>query len=155
MVLESKAHRKYLLDNAKYIQETTPGSLKKVLIVRDLTPVQREERRERLAYKTRSCQSDKQNTSRMTNLNPRSQFQPAAIEVNAELSPITSEANVHVSHLIFSTHLSHINRFADSQPIRDLTSVYNNSTVMNQTFFGGLSQENAKQEPTSPVISHR
>ena len=38
MVLESKTHRKYLLDNANYIQEKTPGSLKKVIVVRDLTP---------------------------------------------------------------------------------------------------------------------
>ena len=139
VVLESKAHRKYLLDNAKYIQEKAPGSLKKVIIVRDLTPVQREERRERFANKRRSGQLDKQNRSGMTNPNPPSQFHPTAMEVNAELSPITSNANIHVSHLMSSTHLSHINHLADSQPTGDLTSAYNNSTVMDQTIIGGLS----------------
>ena len=91
-----------------------------------------------LLNKMRSGQSDKQKSSAMTNPNPPSQFQPAAMEVNAELSPITSNANVHVPHLMSSTHLSNINHLADSQPTEDLTSAYNNSTVMDQTIIGGL-----------------
>ena len=49
MALESKAHRKYFFDNAKYIQEKTPGSLMKVIIDRDFTTVQRDERRVKFA----------------------------------------------------------------------------------------------------------
>ena len=54
-----------------------------------------------------------------------------------------------------STHLSQLNHYTDSQPVRDLSTVYNERTVIKRTLIGGLSQGNAIQEPTSPDMSHR
>ena len=58
VVLQSKAHKTYLLDNAKYIQEKAPQNMKKVIIVRDLTPGQRQERRDRFASRRNSDQPE-------------------------------------------------------------------------------------------------
>ena len=49
VVLQSKTHRKYLLDNDKFIKDKATENMKYVIIVRDLTLVQRQERRNRLA----------------------------------------------------------------------------------------------------------
>ena len=45
IVLESKSQRKAILDNAKFIQHKAPLSLKNVIISKDLTPTQRQERK--------------------------------------------------------------------------------------------------------------
>ena len=45
VILQNRAHRKYLLDNAKYIEEKAPHSLKRVIINKDLTLAQRHEKK--------------------------------------------------------------------------------------------------------------
>ena len=47
IVLETKAQRKVILDNAKYNQYKTPLNLRRVIISKDLTAAQRNERRQR------------------------------------------------------------------------------------------------------------
>ena len=42
LVLEMKSQKKILLDNAKFVPDKTPMYLRQVIIVRDLTPTQRE-----------------------------------------------------------------------------------------------------------------
>lgn len=147
VVLQSKAHRKYLLDNAKHIQVKGPESMKRVIIVKDLTPVQRQERRTRLANKRVRTQTEVEQ-NRAINLNPDSQS--IEMEVNEVLSPI-----LPVSNLMSSTHLSQVNQFTDSQPARDLSAVYDNTTLIEKTIIGGLSQGNTLREPTSPDINDR
>ena len=44
IVLANKSHRKYLLDNARTLQEKAPTYMKDVIISKDLTPEQRKEK---------------------------------------------------------------------------------------------------------------
>ena len=88
----------------------------------------------------------------MTNQSQISQNQHAVMEVNDNLSPISNVSPV--SHVMSSTHLSQINHYTDSQPVRDLSAVYNETTMIERTLIYGLSQGNAIQEPTSPDMSH-
>ena len=89
VVLQSKAHKEYLLDNAKYIQEKAPQNMKKVIIVKDLTPGQRHERRETLASRRNSDQNNHPNRGSVTNQSQISQNLHAVMEVNDNLSPIS------------------------------------------------------------------
>ena len=57
MVLESKAQRKFLLDNARFIQSKAQPSFRRVIITKDLTPKQREERRAKFQNKRRNTPS--------------------------------------------------------------------------------------------------
>ena len=45
VILAEKSHRKFMLDNAKFIPTKLPQHLKNLIISKDLTPVQREERK--------------------------------------------------------------------------------------------------------------
>ena len=103
-MLQSKAHKEYLLDNAKYIQGKAPQNMKKVIIVKDLNPGQRQERRDTLASRRNSDQNNQPNRGRVTNQSQISQNQHAVMEVNDNLSPISHVSPV--SHVMSSTHLS-------------------------------------------------
>ena len=147
VVLQSKADRKYLLDNANYIQVKAPESMKRVIIVKDLTPVQRQERRTRLVDRRMRAQTEEEQ-NRETN--PICDNQSIAMEVNEVLSPI-----LPVSYLMSSTHLSQVNQYAASQPTRELSAIYEDTTSIEKTIIGGLSQGNTLKEPTSPDINDR
>lgn len=45
VVLDSKSERKFLLENAKFIEEKVPENFKRVTISRDMTNAQRAERK--------------------------------------------------------------------------------------------------------------
>ena len=105
--------------------------MKKVIIVRDLTPVRRHERRNRLASRRGRDQFNQPNTSKVTNQNQDNHNQSAAIEVNGCLSPISHVSPV--SNVMSSTHLSQVNQFTDSQPVRDLSAVYDDTTLREDT----------------------
>lgn len=47
VLLNSKVQRRTLLENAKYIKEKAPPNMTRVIISRDLTPLQRNERKQR------------------------------------------------------------------------------------------------------------
>lgn len=147
VVLQNKAHRKYLLDNAKYIQAKVPEHMRRVIIVRDLTPVQRQERRTWLVNRRERARNE---AGQIREISQIQDTQSTVMEVNEMLSPI-----LPVSNLMSSTHLSQANQFTDSQPNRDLSAVYENTTLIEKTIIGGLSQGNTLKEPTSPDINDR
>ena len=72
------------------------------------------------------------------------------MEVQEQFSPI-----LPVSVLMSSTYLSQGNKLSDSQPTGNLSQVYEETTVIEKTIIGGLSQENNLKEPTSPEIKDR
>ena len=53
LVLEIRSQRKFLLDNAKFVPEKAPIHLRQAIIVKDMTPKQREERRARRRNRNR------------------------------------------------------------------------------------------------------
>ena len=148
VVLQSKAHRKYLLDNARFIKDKAPENMKNVIIVRDFTPVQRQERRNRLANRGARVENNEVRDVNEASSNQDSHNQPTAMQVNNTLSPILPMAN-----LMSSTHLSQLNQYTDSQQVRDLSAIYDHTTIIEKTIVGGLRQGNTLQEPTSPDIN--
>ena len=120
--------------------------MKRVIIVKDLSPVQRQERRNRLVDRIRAQAVEEQNRE----INPICDNQSIAMEVNEVLSPI-----LPVSNLMSSTHLSQVNQYTDSQPTRELSAIYENTNLIEKTVIGGLSQGNTLKEPTSPDINDR
>lgn len=152
VVLQNKSHKKYLLDNAKHIQAKAPHNMRRVVIVRDLTPTQRKERRDRFINRRREVPNNDQHDVARANHNQDTSNQSDTMEVNNVLSPIPRVPSV--TNLMSSTHLSQINPFTDSQTARDLSEIYEEATVTDQTIIGGLIQDNIPQEPTSPDINH-
>ena len=51
IILTERAHRKFILDNAKYIPSKVRFEFRNVIFSKDLTPQQREERRKQIATK--------------------------------------------------------------------------------------------------------
>lgn len=151
VILQNRAHRKYLLDNAKHIKEKVPPRLKRVIINKDLTLVQRQERKSRLATRRARVQVDNElaNNNNIGRQAP-TQDETMTMEVQEQFSPI-----LPVSMLMSSTHLSQGNHFSDSQPTRNLSQVYEETTLIEKTIIGGLSQGNNLIEPTSPEIKDR
>ena len=151
VILQNRAHRKYLLDNAKYIKEKAPHSLKRVIINKDLTLAQRQERKNRLATRRARVLADSE-LANNNNAGSQASIQEETVtmEVQEQFSPI-----LPVSVLMSSTHLSQGNQFSDSQPTRNLSQVYEETTVIEKTIIGGLSQGNNLKEPTSPEIKDR
>ena len=143
VVLNNKSQRKYLLDNAKLIKTNAPDYLKQVIITRDLTPNQRQERREKFINKGVRLQTNE--VSKVDRVS-QAQNQPAAMQVDTALSPIPS-----VGHMMSSTHLSQLNQYTDSQQTNNV-SAYGEDTLVDRTVLGGIRQGNYPQEPTSPNI---
>ena len=141
VVLNNKAQRKYLLDNAKFIKTKAPDYLKQVIITRDLTPNQRQKRRNRFTNKGVNLQT---NETRNVDRVNHGQSQPTAMQVDTALSPIHP-----VGHLMSSTHLSQVNQYTDSQQTK-IFNAYDEETLVDRTVIGGIRQGNYPQEPTSP-----
>lgn len=121
VVLDSKSERKFLLDNAKFIEEKVPEKFKRVIISRDMTNAQRAERKTHQRRNKYARQTAQQAT-------PRS---PVAMVTEQPVpSPIQNMPHVNIlsdSHLIPS-----------GQNQEDL---YNNTTVMqDETIPGGFTQ---------------
>ena len=87
VVLQSKAHTCLIL-NAKFIKDKAPENMKYVIIVRDLTPVQRQERRNRLAKRGAKAQNNEVRDVIGASSNQDSHNQLTAMQVNNDLSPI-------------------------------------------------------------------
>ena len=62
MILDLKAQRKFVLDKAKLVLIEADEQYRRVIITKDLTPVQREERREKIKRSKANKQSN-QNSS--------------------------------------------------------------------------------------------
>ena len=126
IVLDSKSDRKFLLTNAKYIEEKVPEKFRRVIIGKDMTPTQRTER------KTQRAKRRKQNleTTQPRQNSSLNQFRdPVAMDTENELpSPIHQMANVNsLTDSQFS-----VNSQYGEDP-------YNNTTIaQDETILGGF-----------------
>ena len=76
--LVMKSQKKFLLDNAKSVPEKAPGNLRQVIIVKDMTIKQREERRERRRNSGRNVEpADRQNIQPDHNRSNTMEIDPA------------------------------------------------------------------------------
>ena len=134
IVLESKSQRKAILDNAKFIPQKAPLSLKNVIISKDLTPTQRQERKLRRQRNNQprpdpgngnnSASPNRQPSQEGSNSDRNS---PAAMNTSLGISPIHT-----MPHINFSS-------FSQSRINED---AYNNTTIaMDETVIGGFSSQ--------------
>ena len=129
IVLESRAQRKTILENAKYIPQKVPFYLNRVIISKDLTPTQRSERKLR-------CQNNQRNQPRQMNDNKNVSTvrQNQDGDSNGGTSPTAMNMSHGVSPII---EMLHLNLSTHSQSGRALDA-YNNTTIaMDDTIMGG------------------
>lgn len=145
-MLDSKSHRRFLLENAKYIASKCDDRLSRVIIAKDLTPDQRKERREKIVARKQQQGQNTANRQRPTlQTTPARQFplsNPDVVEMQTEQqtpSPIRR---------IDGIQQTHYNVLQDSNLQNN--SLYEQSTVVNipdeTTIMGGI----LTQEATSP-----
>ena len=124
LVLEMKSQEKFLLDNAKSVPEKAPGNLRQVIIVKDMTIKQREERRERRRNRGRNVEpADRQNIqpdhnrSNTMEIDPAQQQLPSPIPGNENIqNQSLSQLNIHSSTSVFddTTLVEHIGPNSES-----------------------------------------
>ena len=90
VILDSKAQRKFLLENAKNIATKVRPRYQRVIITKDLTVEQRKERRERVNLRRRARSSQRPNSeSEEDNINHTQRARPSEMMVDEpEPSPI-------------------------------------------------------------------
>ena len=129
LILDSKAQRKFLLDNSRYVPTKADECFNRVIITKDLTPSQRQERREKI-IKAKARRQQNQNSSRDT-----SPERPAAtMEVEEPLpSPIRGiQQNPHMQILSQGNPMN--DSLNSEQSVRDPSFMYNQTTIIsNQT----------------------
>ena len=133
IVLESRAQRKTILENAKYIPQKVPLYLNRVIISKDLTPTQQRERKLRRQNKQRNQPQDRNDNRNAATVRQNQDgdnnggTSPTAMNTSHVMSPIMG-----MSHLNVSTH-SGSGRTMDA---------YNNTTLaMEDTVLGGLNSQ--------------
>ena len=132
LVLDSKAQRKFLLDNARFVPTKADDNYKRVIITKDLTPAQREERREKMA-KIRAQRRSNQSSSR--NTSPK--HSAASMEVDRPLpSPIRPNQQT-VSKLLLSQGNPLNDSLNNERSVREPSFMYNQTTVINDTTLTG------------------
>ena len=132
IVLESKVHKKKLLENAKYIAEKAPEYLKRVILSKDLTPIQRQERKKRRQGNQRN-QTDQQNRE----TSPLRQSSQGG-EISRDQSPLAMNTSHEISPI---RDMPHLNVSTYSNTSRSLDA-YNNTTIaMDETVIGGLDSQ--------------
>ena len=132
LVLDSKAQRKFLLDNARFVQTKADDNYKRVIITKDLTPAQREERREKIA-KIRAQRRSNQSSSR--NTSPK--HSAASMEVDRPLpSPIRPNQQA-VPRLLLSQGNPLNDSLNSEHSVREPSFMYNRTTVINDTTLTG------------------
>ena len=116
VILSYKSHRTFLLDNTRFIPNKLPVKWQKVVIIRDLTPAQRQERKDR--FEARRGQQ-------VAAPPPRHPPSPVAMEIEArEPSPIR----------IFEETLSQVN----VTPAPQGRDPFNETTQFESTIIGPL-----------------
>ncbi|MEW8544373.1 MAG: hypothetical protein AB2693_12635 [Candidatus Thiodiazotropha sp.] len=156
VILTSKTHRKYLIDNAKFIPEKAP-QYKDVILTKDLTPEQRVEKRQFIQKKKGSKdpkQGDTKNkkvTSSIHEVNQMNLVSPVPMEFEElPLSPIQTQ-----------DPLSQINMLSESRPLEStsLTHHFETSTIVlektetDKTVLGGQTQEDS-EVVSSPSVQN-
>lgn len=147
VILSDKSHRKFLLDNAKHIPRKLPTRLQRVVITKDLTLVQRQERKERFELKKAqqlAIQTEQEKIEEENLEIPNQPKSPVAMELDARApSPIPQELQA----------MSQLNNMRDSQG--DISqSHFDQSTILNDTtIIGGFTVEERDflNDPGSPV----
>lgn len=136
-----------MLDNAKHIPRKLPTRLQRVVITKDLTLVQRQERKERFELKKAqqlAIQTEQEKIEEKNLEIPNQPKSPVAMELDARApSPIPQELQA----------MSQLNNMRDSQG--DISqSHFDQSTILNDTtIIGGFTVEERDflNDPGSPV----
>ena len=152
LVLEMKSQKKFLLDNAKLVPEKAPVSLRQVIIVRDRTIKQREERRARRRNRGRNEEADIQNIAQ--DLNSQNAMEMEMDQGQAQvISPLLGNRNFQDQSLLHLNIHSSTAVFEDTtitgsrigpHPFSDTTDTGENTVI------GGLDQD---ARSTSSVTS--
>ena len=145
LVLEMKSKRKFLLDNAKFVEKKAPANLKRVIIVKDLTPTQRAERKKRNQAKN----AEREESTRELDRNQ------APMEVGAAVlpSPIPAVDRNKLSQL-------NIHADADSEVFNETTIIgagtngFQDSThIGDETAIGGYNRDSREASPAPSAIT--
>ena len=153
MVLESKAQRKFLLDNVRFIQSKVPPQLKRVIITRDLTPKQRKERRAKFRNKKRNAPTVNPENRREPGPNGNLEnMSPRPMETEYPLpSPIQGSENARMSELSQPSRLSdHMHSTAIVHELYEQSTLPDSRDEATVIY----NEQSANQEPLSPTMSH-
>ena len=132
LVLVSKAQRKFLLDNARFVPTKADDEYERVIIIKDLTPAQREERREKMA-KIRAQRRSNQSSSRNTSPN----HSAAGMEVDRPLPSHIRPNQQTVPRLLLSQGNPLNDSLNSERSVREPSFMYNQTTVINDTTLTG------------------
>ena len=143
VLLNSKVQRRTLLENAKYTKDKTPPNMTRVIISRDLTPLQRNERKQ--------CrQQNPQNQAPQGKTNRSVSVQDDQDKHNENISPIAMETSHRVPSPILD--MPHLNLLTHSQMGREQSDVYNDTTILHdETIIGGLLSQHGLEQPVSQI----
>lgn len=139
VILNNKAQRKLILNNAKLIERKAAPEYKRVIITKDLTPTQREERRKLVrAKKERRVQTNVNSNQQ----HPRQRTDDVSI-TPTNVSPVPMEFGFSApSPILLRGGLPHMNMLDDSRlaPSQSQTQLqpYDESTIIgDNTIIGG------------------
>ena len=146
VILDSKAQRKFLLDNAKFIGSKAPEVFQRAIITKDLTLEQRKERKEKIANRRRPNELIGQQQSPPLPMEVRVDTPPTRLFTLREPEVVEMPVDINLPSPIGAVphiHQPHLNQLNDSN-IELQMGAYDQSTVINldveETFLGGLSQ---------------
>ena len=143
VLLNSKVQRRSLLENAKYIKDKAPRNIARVIISRDLTPLQRNERKQRR-------QQNRQNQAPQGKNNRSVSVQDDQDPHNENVSPIAMETSHRVPSPILD--MPHLNLLTHSQMGREQSDVYNDTTILHdETIIGGLLSQHGPEQPVGQI----
>lgn len=161
VILDSKAHRRYLLENAKNIPDRVRDRFTRVIIAKDLTPEQRKDRREKVVAKKKKRleQEQSQNLEQQMETSPFRRFplsNPGMLgedTVQAMPSPIRGTAGhgLHHNNTLSDPNLTNFNTHDQTNIFYDQTTMINMSATGDRTIPGGITGTNLV--PTSPIHS--
>ena len=112
VILAEKAQRKFMLENAKFIPTKLPPEWKNVIVSKDLTPVQREERKKFISNKKDSIQTkknpgqnaDHQNALVVNDTNTRRfSFRTPRVATSRPEKTNNHEKNTHLQSTVLDT----------------------------------------------------
>ena len=134
VILKNKSQRKFLLENARFISTKAERKLSKVVILKDLTPKQQGERKDKIKKKKgKALEKELVNEDDYVD----------NIEAMEQLSPITSE----LEHLNTNITSGEQTLFSQSTIVGD---------VGDETVMGGIQDHEAEiathEPPTSPTV---
>ena len=143
VILSNKAHRKFLLDNGRFIPTKAMAEFRRVVITKDWTPQQREDKRKQVQQKRESikAQQEPQRPSTSdkspsilrpsTNANRQGIVTPSRVismEVESLPSPVDNSTMINFSHGNVTA--------TGTSPIH---GGYNDTTIINdKTVIGGV-----------------